>query len=354
MACALLYLGLMMRTAVWMAACVGAIGCSSTPSAQDGTGLEVIGQVIDFQTGQPVSGGIGVSTHGLLPQPTVTISPPAFVLDGVTPNSVFYALASADGHRASYSAAIVVNDADVDNVDVRVVSETYLAQLAAAFGVTPTAANGVLFAQMVDDHGAGLAGVPATALATMPGARGPYFLDAQLAAAPTATATTSSGWVVYFEVAPGDTGLVASATGTYTIDMPTSPIAAATVTVATVRAAAGAIVLPKNISFTNQVTPVFQRRGCAACHSGNGPGKDLANLTLDGSTNLVFKELMDPATTSTVYPRVDLATPEKSLVLTMPSAESPPDAHPNVTFTGPTDPDYLTILVWIREGAKQN
>ena len=49
-----------------------------------------------------------------------------------------------------------------------------------------------------------------------------------------------------------------------------------------------------------------------------------------------------------------LAAPETSKVLTMPSYESPPDAHPNVTFTGPQDPDYLKILVWIREGAKQN
>jgi hypothetical protein len=52
--------------------------------------------------------------------------------------------------------------------------------------------------------------------------------------------------------------------------------------------------------------------------------------------------------------RVQLATPEMSLVLTMPSAETPPDNHPNVTFTGPQDPDYQKILAWIREGAKEN
>jgi hypothetical protein len=38
----------------------------------------------------------------------------------------------------------------------------------------------------------------------------------------------------------------------------------------------------------------------------------------------------------------------------MPSAESPPDAHPNVTFTGPQDPDYVKILAWITEGAPNN
>jgi hypothetical protein len=342
-----------MRGTAVLLALVGAIGCASQAPAA-GDGLEVIGQVVDFQSGQSVSGSVSVSTQGLTPAPTVTISPPAFVLDGITPNSVFYARASADGHRASFSAAIVVADADVDNVSVRVVAETYLAQLATAFGVTPTAANGVLFAQMVDSSGAGVAGVPASAFAPVAGARGPYFLDAQLDAAPTATATSSSGWVVYFEVPPGVTGLAASAAGGYSIDMPTSPVAPATVTVATVHATAGTTTLPKNVSFANQVVPIFEKRGCAACHSGSGPGKDLAGLTLDGSQNLVFKNLMNPATTSTTYPRVDLTTPEKSLVLTMPSAESPPDAHPNVTFTGPADPDYLMILVWIREGAKQN
>ena len=344
----------MRSTAVWMAACVGAIGCASNGAPSGSSGLEVTGQVVDFETGKPVSGSIGVSTQGLTPQPIVTISAPDFVLDGVTPNSVFDALASADGHRASYGAAIAVADADVDGVDVRVPGEAYLAQLTAAFGVTPTAANGVLFAQLVDDSGAGRAGVPASALAPIPGALGPYFLDAQLAAAPGATATSASGWIVYFEVAPGDVGVAAAASGTYTIDMPTSPIAPATVTFATVHATPGATPLPTHVSFQGQVVPIFDKRGCSACHSGNGPGKDLANLTLDGSSNLVFKELMDPATTSTTYPRVDRAAPEKSLVLTMPSAESPPDAHPNVTFTGPTDPDYLTILVWIREGALQN
>ena len=52
--------------------------------------------------------------------------------------------------------------------------------------------------------------------------------------------------------------------------------------------------------------------------------------------------------------RVDLAAPEMSLVLTMPSAENPPDRHPNVTYSGPNDRDYQLILVWIREGAKLN
>lgn len=332
-----------------------AAGCTTSNSPGGGTegGLSVMGQVVDFQTGQPVAGSVSVSTSGLAPAPKVTISPPAFILDGVTPHSVFYALASADGHRATYSAAIDVEDTDVE-ADVVVVAEPYLAQLATAFGVTPTAANGVLFARAVDTAGKGKAGVPATAFAPLGAAKGPYFLDDKLAPAPKATATSASGWVVYFEVAPGVTTISAASGAAYSIDMPTSPIAPADATIATVHVGDGPPSLPKNVSFTRDVVPIFNARGCAACHSGNGPGKDLANLTLDGSQNLIFKELMDTATTSPTYPRVDRLAPEKSLVLTMPSAESPADAHPNVTFTGPMDKDYLTILVWIREGAIQN
>ena len=75
-----------------------------------------------------------------------------------------------------------------------------------------------------------------------------------------------------------------------------------------------------------------------------------ANVDVESGVAWFILELTGPEDPM----RVQTATPEKSLVLTMPSAESPPDAHPNVTFTGPQDPDYQKILVWIREGAKQN
>jgi hypothetical protein len=52
--------------------------------------------------------------------------------------------------------------------------------------------------------------------------------------------------------------------------------------------------------------------------------------------------------------RVNLADPPKSLVLTMPSYENPPDPHPTVVFTSSSDPDYQKILTWIEQGAKFN
>ena len=117
---------------------------------------------------------------------------------------------------------------------------------------------------------------------------------------------------------------------------------------------ARSVVLPTNVSFATQVTPIFTKRGCVNCHSANGIGKDLGGLTLNGGTPKVYSELTAEISPNFAMTRVNKANPEKSLVLTMPSAETPPDPHPNVTFTGPTDPDFLTILVWIKEGAKNN
>ena len=106
--------------------------------------------------------------------------------------------------------------------------------------------------------------------------------------------------------------------------------------------------LPTNVSFATTLFPMFTSRGCVACHSGNGPGKELGGLKLDGSANAAYKELVleKPNT------RVRTGDPESSLVLRYPSREDPPDRHPNITFASAGDPDYVTLLVWIEEGAK--
>jgi hypothetical protein len=136
------------------------------------------------------------------------------------------------------------------------------------------------------------------------------------------------------------------------VSMPESPVDAATVTIANVQVVAGVAPPPppKNVSFAQQIVPIFTNRGCTACHSGNKIGANLGDLSLDGGANHVYNQLVDPA-----HPlRVVLSAPATSKVLTMPSYENPPDAHPNVTFQGPQDPDYQKILVWITEGAKNN
>jgi hypothetical protein len=322
---------------------------SSSTTGDDAAALSVDGDLVDFQTGAAIMATASVATSGLVPAPKVTVQGSAFTIEGVPESSVFQVLAAAPpSHRATFSQ-VMVTTADVAGVKAPVVSEAFLANLASAFQITPSAAKGIVLVRLVDAAGRPRAGVTAANL-VIAGAIGPRFLDANLLPAPAATASTASGWAVFFEVPVGVVALGQPAAATVTLDMPASPLDAGAVTIAAATVSDGALVLPSNVRFADQIVPIFRSRGCQACHSGGGIGKDLGNLTLDGSTNLIYKELVEERPNT----RVRVATPETSLVLTMPSRETPPDAHPNVTFTGPRDPDYLKLLVWIREGAKNN
>jgi hypothetical protein len=344
-----------MKRAPCLALIVAIAGCGDDGSSTGplGGSLTVTGDVHDFQSGAVLDVTAMVSTTALDPAPTIMTSGAHFTIDGVPENSAFQILATAaPTHHATYSPAIEVISDDIDGAKAYAVAETFLATLATGFNVTPSAAKGILLMRLVDEQGAAKSGVAGMniVLAGAAGASGPKFLDAQLAPAPNATSSSTSGWVVFFEVPPGVISLGQAATATATLAMPSSPVAGGSVTIATAVVTDGAPPpLPTNVLFATQVFPIFTNRGCVGCHSGNGPGRDLGGLTLDGSANLVFKEL----TTESAL-RVVTATPEKSLLLTMPSAESPSDGHPNVTFTGPQDPDYLKIYAWIKEGAKDN
>ena len=311
----------------------------------------VQGTVVDFESGQPIAGAASVSTSGLVPPPTITSAGATFTIQDVPESSAFQILASAPAHRPTFSEAVIVETDDLRDVRAASVSDTFVASLAAGFGITPSAARGILLARVVSDAGAPKAGVAKANFVLDGSVTGPFFLGDNRQPLPTATATSASGWVVWFEVIPGVAKLGVPAATTTTLDMAVSPVTAGTVTLARIRATDGAPVLPQNVSFANQIMPIFRLggRGCAACHSSGGIGKDLGGLTLDDSANLVYKELTqeDPL-------RVQLQAPEKSELLTYPSREDPPDRHPNITFTSPLDPDYLKLLVWIREGAKQN
>jgi len=318
---------------------------------------QVTGTVVDFQTGDAIAGQASVSTTGLTPPPTVSVTGADFTITGVPPHSVFNPLVGAPpSYRNTFGAAAEVLDADLDGLIVDALSETYLASLVDAFGVTPSAAKGVLLARAVDDNGAPLEGIPASAFAIdgADGFVGPFFLDADLGPAPALDQTSPSGWAVFFEVSPGLVAVAAADGADYTMVMSSSPVAAATATLAMVEVSGGAPIKPMNVSFSNDVVPIFIRRGCASCHSGGGIGKDLGGLMLDSGIPKTYQELTEEISPNMGVTRVNLLDPEASLVLTFPSAETPPDDHPNVTFTGPSDTDYQTILAWIEEGALQN
>jgi hypothetical protein len=340
----------MILVATVLTACSFGSSSDGSSSGPLGGSLTVSGNVVDFQTGAALDVAASVSTSGLSPAPKVTSQGAAFTIEGVPENSAFQILAAAaPSHHPTFSPAVVVKADDVDGVKAPTVSEAFLTSLATAFAVTPTAAKGILFVRLADSTGKAQAGVAATNF-QITGAKGPYFLDANLMPAAALTASSASGWAVFFEVPAGVASLGQPATATVTLDMAVSPLNAGTVTIADATVTNGKPVLPTNVSFAAKIAPIFTNRGCVACHSGGGIGKDLGGLTLDGPSSKVYKELVEERPNT----RVRVTSPETSLVLTMPSLESPPDGHPNVTFTSPRDPDYVNLLVWIREGAKEN
>ena len=341
--------------------CAVLAACGTTPGMNNGNGSNgpiggsrtVTGQVVDFQTGATVMGTATVTTVGVLPEPMVDVQGASFTITDVPDNSQFEILASMPPDDVpTYSPATVVGTSDLQGVQAYTVAQTYLGSLVSGFSVTPTASNGILLLHLVDGSGNPASGVAGSnlVLAGASGANGPHFLDATLKPS-TATSSSSSGWAVFFEVPPGAVSLGQAANATVSLQMATSPVAAGTVTIANVSVTGGAPPPPPmNVSFAQNVVPIFTKRGCIECHSGGGIGKNLGDLALDGGVNHVYSQLLNPQ-----HPMiVQTANPAASLVLTMPSYESPPDAHPNVIFTGPQDPDYLTILAWITAGAKNN
>jgi hypothetical protein len=320
---------------------------SQTPPL--GGSLKVQGTVVDFETSQPVPSEPMIETAGLNPPPHIVTTGAVFTLTGIPDISAFQVLATlAPDYAPTYSPTILAVMQDVTGAKGYAVKNTFIQTLTTGFGVTADASKGILLLHLVGTDGTPKQNVAASNL-IVNGASAPHFLDATLHAS-TATVSSSSGWAVVFGVPTGTAQLGQAANATVTLAMDAEPIAASTVTVTEVTVTDGAPpALPTNVSFANQIVPIFTNRGCVACHSGNGPGKALGGLQLDGGVPKVYSELTveNPL-------RVQVAMPEKSLVLTMPSAENPPDAHPNVTFTGPTDPDYEKLLVWIREGAKNN
>jgi len=316
----------------------------------------VSGTVRDLASGEPLedpNGSITVKVDGVRPAPVVSIDGARFSI-AAPANSTFHLLAgSFPFYRPTYNAAVEVTDHDIEGVELFVVKEAYLDELLLALGVE-TSAGGILFVRVVDADGNPAEGVPAEAFQVPEGARGPFFLDANQAAAPTATATTSSGLVLFAELEPGVASLAGQSDSSYALAIPSAPVADDTVSYVEAVASGEIVAVPRSVSFETDVAPIFESRGCLGCHSTFGIGRILGGLTLNGRVSRVYDEVVNEVSRNHGITRVDLQTPEASLILTMPSFEDPPDIHPFATFTGPSDPDYQTILAWIREGASSN
>ena len=336
---------------------------NAAPGADEGGGGDVIpsyrasGTVADFATGLALEGELSLSSTGLRPPPSIDVDGAEFSISGIPANSVFHVLASSPpAYANTYAEAIAVGDADLEGITLHVVPTGFIDEAALAFGVEPSATNGVLLARALDASGQALAGVPAAAFEINGAApvAGPFFLDAQLDPDAALTETSASGYAVFFELSPGLVALGAAPASGLSLEMASSPIASGGVTLAAVTVRDADATVPGEVSFAGDVVPMLERRGCDACHSGNGIGRDLGGLTLDGSPNKIYREITEELSPNYRTLRIDLAAPATSLMLTLPSAENPADSHPNVTFASPADPDYQILLAWITAGALDN
>ena len=330
-----------------VAACTSSGGSGGSGDPPLGGANTVTGNVVDFLSGNPLTTPAEVTALGL-PDAITSTKGAAFTIENVPDNSLFQLEATAANYAATYSPAMTTTVGDLSGVKAWAVPQAWVTATASGYSVTPSQSAGILMIHLVDSTGAPKSGVASSdlVLANISGANGPHFLDANLAPS-TATSSSASGWAVWYNVPVGSVALGAAANANVTLQMAESPIAAASVTIADATVTAGAPPPPpKNISFASQVVPIFTARGCVECHSGNKIGANLGNLSLDGGTNHVYMQIMPD--------KVSLTTPTASKLLAMPSYSNPSNGHPVVVFTGPQDKDYVTILQWITEGAKNN
>jgi hypothetical protein len=113
---------------------------------------------------------------------------------------------------------------------------------------------------------------------------------------------------------------------------------------ATARVAVKPSARQPGVSFINDVSPVFTMSGCAGanCH-GSIRGQRGFKLSLFG-----YEPKLDYEAVAGEVKRIDLANPEKSLLLTKPTAQI---AHGGGLRFTPDSLPYRTILEWIRQGA---
>jgi hypothetical protein len=319
--------------------------------------LAASGAIVDWKDGSAVTGITAMSVIDMVPPPTVTVTGSMFSIANVQPFSVFgMVVMGAGGYRTTYDPITRIDGDPLTALSASVVSEAYLTQLETAFSLTATAGKGIVIARFVDAMGKPISGIPTSAIAIDNAAPpiAPKVLASDRSPMAGATSTSGSGAVVLYDLAPGQLTLTAMTGAGYTFSTPVATIAADAVTLVDIATTVGTVTPPKNVSFGTSVIPIFTKRGCVNCHSGGGPGKQLGGLMLDGGKPNIYKNLTVDISPNFNTTRVDLTTPAKSLVLTMPGYENPPDQHPIVVFASTGDPDYQTILVWITEGAKNN
>lgn len=335
--------------AVGSAACSGGGNRNAVPFY-----VNVSGTAVDWKTGAPVAAA-SIVTVGITPvSQTETAADGTFTLPGIPINGYVILDMAAVGYARTFSPAMLVGEENLTGVTVELVASGDAGDLRTGFGITNTSGRGAVLGRTEDSASAPIAGV--AALQVLPvtfASDGPYFLADDGTPAPAETATTANGGFLFFNVSTGNVAVQAAAAGF--VFQPIATIvednAWSLVTLAADGTGNGTPTptptgTPAAISFANDVYPIFSAKGCSAgsppCHRSGQPA---GGMRLDQDPNQIHPGVVQ---------RVNTANPAASLLLTKPLFEATPDHGGGNIFLTTSDPDYLTILGWIEQGANNN
>ena len=316
--------------------------------------VKVSGTALDSASSSVLASAT-VKTVGLLPELSVTADADGkFTFAAVPINGYVILSVSAASHQDTLNPALLVEEQDVNGVSAFAVSDANASALLAGFGVVGTSGRGQVLGRVNFATGQGIAGIQTIQFLPLTfTADGPHFLDLTGAPAPGAAATSSSGGFTFFNVSTGNIAIQASAPN-FLFQPVVSVARAGTWSIVSVEGSGGTpgstptptpTGTPATVSFSAQVFPIFTSRGCTTCHrTGNPPG----GMRLDRPAATVY------TTITTLSGVVNLGDPAASLLLKKPLFEAAPDHGGGNIFLTTSDPDYVTILNWITQGANNN
>jgi len=360
---------------VLLAACVG----EAPPTQDPGDGgvdqpapaaqvERVTGKAMDYFVANTPLQGVALATDGINPQLTTTSATDgAFTFPTVPVGSLIFVSGSRTSYRPTRNL-VVVGDTTVAQ-DLYLMSTVDINRQYATAGRTPDAGRAFVVAELQRSNGTPMAGVALTSVklldatgAPAAGALGPYVLGdtSDIVLGPTQTETHAGKARVAFLDAPvGSLSLkISYVDGQGQTQTQTTPVTAAAGGATLVRSGGtgglgGSVPTggnPQAPQFAADIYPRLQTAangglGCANCHTVGGLGAVAVFNAL--ATDVLAALKAKPGL-------IDTANPGKSLLLTKPLYELPPEMqnHPNATFVDKSDPTYKLILLWIQQGAQ--
>jgi hypothetical protein len=353
-----------------LTACAGKAPNNDQPpevdAAADGppvqAGVRISGKAMDYFTAVVLDAST-VSTDGIDPQKSATsVIDGTYAIDDVPFASNFYLSAVKANYRPTRNTPTSVADQPVlQDVYILSIPDVRRQYITGGLG-EPTLGKAFLAAEMKNDLGAPLEGIPLANITVVdaagvvvPGIKGPLFFGANGDVDPAITVATAfqgRSRVAVFDLPPGTFSL--KVTYPDGAGIPKDALAAITASAdgAVLASTGGMVAGGGNLdpTFAADIHPRLQKAalgglGCGNCHTAGGAG---AVLPMDDLPATVLANMQARLGV------LDIATPANSLLLTKPLYEPPPalQNHPNATFLDANDPDYKLIMLWITNGLK--